>query len=91
MSIEKIIKLQKQIAQLKFAEWESVTSTNISELLYEEDIEVLTVVFLNNSEWEYDNVPPEIYEDLLNAASVGSYFYWNIREFPELYPATKIS
>lgn len=91
MSLEKLIKLNKQIAQLKFAEWESVTSTNIAELLYEEDIEVLTVVFINGSEWEYDNIPPEIYEDLIDAASVGSYFYWNIREFPGLYPATQIA
>lgn len=56
-----------------------VVSSMISEVGYDNNARVLRVVFKKGPEWEYDNVPPEEYETLIHASSVGKYFHANIR------------
>lgn len=48
-----------------------VQSSNIAEVGYDPDALTLYVRFLNGSEYAYDEVPPEAFEDLVNAPSVG--------------------
>lgn len=68
----KIVKRAEQLQQ-------SVQSSNLSEVKYDTDLMVLTVTFNNGSVYEYFTVPINVYEDLINASSHGSYFYRNIR------------
>ena len=84
------MKFEKLHSIVRKIRMEQVTSTNIDSVEYDKDLEILTVKFLGGGTFEYENVPIEIYEDLLNADSIGSFFYWNIREFPELYPFREI-
>lgn len=61
----------------------SVSSSNLDEVYYDEDLRVLKVVFKSGAEYEYYGVGPSIYTDLMGADSKGSYFYHNIRNrFP---------
>jgi len=56
-----------------------VNSSNIRNVEYDEDKKILKVKFLNGGEYKYSEVPKDVYEDLLNADSKGSFFYRNIR------------
>jgi hypothetical protein len=58
---------------------ESVSSTNISELGYDEDRRVLEVLFHGGSVYQYFDVPPQIYNELRQASSVGQYINANIK------------
>ena len=62
-----------------------VSSSNIASIGY--DNEILEVKFLNGSVYEYKNVTSVVYEELMNAASHGSYFN---REIRMTYPYEKI-
>ena len=53
-----------------------VQSSMISEINYGE--KRLTVVFNNGSEYVYEGVPVNIYEDFSKAESKGKYFHENI-------------
>ncbi|MCK5509536.1 MAG: KTSC domain-containing protein [Desulfobacterales bacterium] len=64
-----------------------VSSSNIAYIGYDNDTEILKVEFLNGSVYEYKNVPSVVYEELMNAASHGSYFN---REIRMTYPYEKI-
>ncbi|SEA17066.1 KTSC domain-containing protein [Desulfuromusa kysingii] len=68
-------------------ERQSVSSSNIASIGYDNATEVLEVEFLNGSVYEYRNVTPVVYEELMNAASHGSYFN---REIRMSYPYEKI-
>lgn len=57
----------------------SVSSSQISYIGYDEDDEVLHVVFPNRAHYEYYDVPKSVYEELRSADSVGSYFSKNIK------------
>ena len=56
-----------------------VSSSNIASIGYDNDTEILEVEFLNGSVYEYKNVTSVVYEELMNAASHGSYFNREIR------------
>lgn len=66
---------------------QSVSSSNIASVGYDNTTEVLEVEFLNGSVYEYRNVPTVVYEELMNASSHGSYFN---REIRMSYPYEKI-
>jgi len=40
--------------------------------------------------YQYRNVPPKIYEELMKAESQGSFFIKNIKPFADRYPFTKL-
>lgn len=68
-------------------EMTNVSSSNISQIGYDPSNRSLHVKFLNGGLYEYTNVPPEVYQNLRSASSVGSYFHQAIKGE---YPATKI-
>ena len=63
-----------------------VESSNIARIGWEDDI--LEIEFLSGSTYEYFNVPEDVYEELMNADSKGSYLAHNIKG---VYSYRKIS
>lgn len=61
-----------------------VTSENIAAVGYHAESKTLRVTFKKNGlTYEYRGVSQRLYDDLLGADSVGSFFHQNIRsEFP---------
>lgn len=58
----------------------SVDSTSLAKMGYDADYSVLKVQFKNSGEYYiYYDVPQGIYSELVNADSIGSYFYYNVR------------
>ncbi|CAN5265578.1 hypothetical protein BH20ACI1_BH20ACI1_11380 [soil metagenome] len=47
---------------------------------YDEKKKVLEVEFTSGGVYEYYDVDKETYDELMNADSLGSYFYHNIRD-----------
>ncbi len=68
-------------------EMKSVSSSNVSEVGYNEETQEVYVRFLNGSLYIYKGVPKHEYEGLLNAPSVGSYLH---RNFKNVYPYERI-
>lgn len=65
-----------------------VESSNVESVGYDETECIIKVRFLNGGEYIYINVEnPIIFEELLNAPSVGSYLNKNIKG---IYPYEKI-
>jgi len=56
-----------------------VQSSNIAEVGYSEETSTLYVTFKNGGMYAYFEVPKEIYNDFLQASSLGSYFFRNIK------------
>ena len=54
-----------------------ITSSNIKAAGWEDN--VLRVRFSNGSEYEYKNVPAEVYSGLMSADSQGKFFHKNIK------------
>lgn len=61
-----------------------VNSSNIDALAFEDD--VLKVKFKKGTEYHYEGVSEELFEELLAAESVGKTFNEKIRSQPEMYP-----
>jgi len=55
-------------------EFISVASSNLSGVHYAADTRTLTVEFKNGSQYKYEGVPPEDYDDLMSAPSKGAHF-----------------
>lgn len=66
---------------------ESVQSSNILEVGYDSESEIVYVRFQDNSLYCYKNVPSSDFEGLLNAPSVGSYLH---RNFKNVYPYERL-
>lgn len=60
-------------------EMTSVSSSNIAEVGYDDDTSTLGILFNSGLLYYYSDVPKTVYEELLNAGSVGRYFNQNIR------------
>lgn len=56
----------------------SVTSQIIASVGYDRRQELLEVEFRNGWIYQYDNVPPRVYEGLLNASSHGRFLHQEI-------------
>jgi hypothetical protein len=59
----------------------TVSSSNISEIGYDEMTRTLEIVFRSGAVYQYFDVPPHIYSDLLQAASIGQYVNSNIKGY----------
>lgn len=59
--------------------WIEVESTNIKAISYDQRSEILSVHFLNDSLYEYFDVPQVVFKALLIAPSKGKFFHENIR------------
>lgn len=65
-----------------------VASSNVESVGYSETEEIIKVRFLNGGEYIYKNVSnPTVFEELVNAASVGAYLNRNIKN---AYPYERI-
>lgn len=66
-------------------------SKNIGALGYDPVSKTMEIVFMDGKGeiYTYQNITPELYCDMLNAESVGSWFGKNIRPDPARFPFTK--
>lgn len=55
------------------ASWHDVVSSNLQSVAYDEEKSLLYVRFLNGGVYYYENVPKELYDQLLGAESAGKY------------------
>lgn len=60
-------------------ERQSVKSSNLASIGYDEENEILEVEFKNGGVYQYFDVPENVYDELMNADSHGVYFSSNIR------------
>lgn len=51
-----------------------VTSSNITHIGYEPDTQTMRVEFRHGGVYEYDRVPPEAHQALMDAPSIGNHF-----------------
>lgn len=51
----------------------SVSSSNIASIGYDNQSSTLEIEFLNGSIYQYFDVPESVYNELMQAASLGSY------------------
>lgn len=56
-----------------------VTSSNIASIGYDESTSTLEIEFLNNSIYQYFDVPQQIYQGLMQADSHGQFLAQNIK------------
>lgn len=68
-------------------EMQFVDSSNIERIGYDANSNTLRVEFKSNRTYDYSNVPENVFNDLKNASSVGSYLAKNIKNS---YPYTEI-
>lgn len=54
-------------------------SSNLDEITYDDETQVLTVQFKSGLKYEYLSVPRATFEGLKEAKSPGSYFYNSVR------------
>ncbi|HAW57988.1 MAG TPA: KTSC domain-containing protein [Bacteroidales bacterium] len=64
-----------------------VASSNIQMVGYDESSETMRIQFTNGSVYEYKNIPLVVYNDFMQASSLGAYLNRNIRNS---YPYEKI-
>jgi len=58
-----------------------IVSTNIDSVFYDEEKEMLHVIFKKGMlHYAYEDVPKSVYEDFMNAESKGQYFARNIKK-----------
>lgn len=65
----------------------SVTSSNIRSFGYDSDSGTLEIEFKNGAVYQYSGVPQSEYDDLIAAASHGTYFNAHIKN---VYPFVKL-
>ena len=56
-----------------------VSSSNVSEVGYDEGSRTLEVLFANGSTYQYFDVPPQIHAELMRTGSIGQYLNANIK------------
>lgn len=62
---------------------DNVVSTNIASIGYDEASQTLEVEFLNGTVYQYYNVPPGLYEQLMSEGSKGRFLNMYIKNaFP---------
>lgn len=66
----------------------SVSSSNISSIGYDPSTMVLEIEFHDGSIYQYDGVPENEYEGMMNASSHGQYLHQHIKD---RYPYRKVS
>ncbi|MCE0802404.1 KTSC domain-containing protein [Buttiauxella sp. S04-F03] len=65
----------------------AVSSSNLASVGYDNTALTLEVEFNNGGVYQYYNITEDVYTDLMNAGSIGSYFSNNIRN---VYPTQKV-
>lgn len=63
-----------------------VESSNIAAIGHNPQTSILHVQFKGGKTYEYKNVNTELFQQLLTAESIGSFFAKNIKSAPGVYP-----
>lgn len=58
----------------------NVSSSNINSVSYDDKKSTMRIKFHNGAEYEYDDVPEGVFENLCSAKSCGSYFHKNVKD-----------
>lgn len=58
---------------------QAVSSSNIAELGYDEGQRILEVLFHNGTRYQYFDISPQIFSELMQASSIGQYLNANIK------------
>lgn len=58
---------------------QSVVSSQLKEVEYDTETSILTVTFMQDKKYEYKDVPADVFRELIEADSIGSYFNKNIK------------
>ena len=66
---------------------ESVASTNLMSVGYDEETETLEVEFLNGRIYQYYGVPNNLHDQLMQAPSKGQFFHNHVRNS---YPFSRV-
>lgn len=56
-----------------------VSSSNVAEIGYDENQRIMEVLFRSGTIYQYFDVPPQIYAELMQSSSVGSYLNSNVK------------
>ncbi|MCK5601397.1 KTSC domain-containing protein [Candidatus Pacearchaeota archaeon] len=56
-----------------------VQSSNLSQVGYDAETQTLGIVFKSGVLYHYENVPQEVFDELIEASSAGRYFNTQIR------------
>jgi len=72
---------------MNIPEMTPVSSSNVAQIGYNEDEQLVYVEFLNGNIYMYKGVPQHEYDNLLTSSSVGSYLH---RNFKNVYPYERI-
>ena len=70
---------ERRDASSVLMEMKTVKSSNIAAVGYSEDKKELRVEFANTGVYQYRDIPKEVFDQMLVAQSVGSFFSKNIR------------
>lgn len=57
-----------------------VNSTNIAEIGYDQSTMTLEIVFHHGGTYQYFDVPEVVYQELMSASSIGTFFHSNIKD-----------
>lgn len=72
-------------------EMKKVTSSQIAAIGYDVGGKKLRIEFVKGTVYEYENVPKEKFDELIEAESVGKVFSAEIKKHPELYPFKQVA
>ena len=78
---------QGDTPEIKQKDWSQV-SGQVAKALYMEETKNMTVVFKSGGVYSYSNVPLEVWEKSLNAASIGRFLNTDIKPH---YKAVKLN
>lgn len=65
---------------MAFNEWQQVQSTDLRAVRYDDDALVLEIEFNSGGVYQYLDVPPSVFAELMGAESKGKYFHANIKD-----------
>ena len=63
-----------------FINRKNISSSNIASVGYHSEKQILEIEFHHGAIYQYFDVPIEVYKELMNASSVGSYYFNEIKE-----------
>ena len=56
-----------------------VDSSNINAVGFDEEAEAMLVEFNSGDTYQYEQVPEQVFRDLMDAKSIGSFFHTHVR------------
>jgi len=73
---------------LEYLDWYDVYSSNVARIAYDGDNMALFVEFNNGYIYEYDEVPPDVWDQFIAAPSKGKFVHTNLKN---IYPYFRLN